>query len=149
MLTGVGESYFGDKGYRVFFSGEKLKLTSAYTDNLEWIVGPPPKIVPGKITSISPDSHANPPGFTDWVKKDTEYDIGVGAEFDYEYVYVEKFYSGKGSLKGVSKYWNGKSVRDSDTEKYEKGKLMQNQRDQKLYKIEKYKRERHNVSPDS
>ena len=147
MLTGVGESYFGDKGYRVFFSGEKLKLTGAYTNNLEWIIGPPPKIVPGKVTSVSPDSHANPPGFTDWVHKDTEYDIGGGA-FDYEYVYIEKFYDGGSQLKGVSKYWDGKSVRDSAEEKYEKGSLEQTRRNEKLYKIKKYKRERQNIPPD-
>lgn len=147
LLDGIGDSYFADKGYRVFFSGEKVTLSEAYTNNLEWIVGPPPKIVPGKATTISPTrrTDAEVPGEYDWVFDGNEYDIGSGA-FDYEYVYIEKR-NDAGQFTGVEKYWNGRSVRDSETAKYEKGNLRLRQRNRTFYTIKRYKRERSAVRP--
>ena len=147
LLDGVGDSYFADKGYRVFFTGEKVTLSDVYTNNLEWIVGPPPKVVPGKATTITPTRRTDAlvPGEFDWVFQETRYELG--SPFDHEYAYIEKHTDGTSFVTGVEKYWDGRSVRDSDTEKYEKGDLKARQRNRSIYEIKKYNRERTNITP--
>lgn len=102
---------------------------------MEWIVGPPPKVVPGKATTITPTRRTDAlvPGEFDWVFQETRYELG--SPFDHEYAYIEKHTDGTSFVTGVEKYWDGRSVRDSDTEKYEKGDLKARQRNRSIYEI--------------
>ena len=145
LLDGLGNDSFKNKGYRVIFTGNKVKLNAEYTNNYEWIIGPPPKI-PGKVTALSPNSRGIAPGDKDWVLLDTRYDPGDSYSFDIEYAYVEH-YDDAGKLKRVEKYWNGNSVQDSSDRKYEKGNRKLQQKRKTFYQIKKYRLEYVNNNP--
>ena len=134
LMDGASTDQFQHKGYRVFYSGNKVTISNIYTENSEWFRGKPPEITPGEVDSISPTRHNNPPTKIDWVTKSTRYS-------NPKYVYIEKI-NDSGKKTGEEKYWDGEFVKDSKTVRYVKGSFRQNGRNKKYYEIVQQKLER-------
>ena len=141
LLDGRGDSFFGDKGYRVFFSGEQRTLTDAYTNNPEWVIGPPPKIIGGEATTLSRTVSGVPPAEKEWRDAGTRYEYDLSNYGKrYQYVFVER-YNDADDKTGTEMYWDGESVRDTKTTRYTKGdlKVRGNRNREYLYEIKREK----------
>ena len=123
LLDGKGNDFFGDKGYRVFFTGTKKTLTDRYTNNTEWVIGPPPRIVDGEVTTISPTVSGVPPAEYEWRSAGTRYEFDASNYPDlHKYAFVIR-YNDAQEEKSREAIWNGRSVQNDATTRYNPGDL--------------------------
>ena len=139
LMDGTSTDQFSHKGYRVFYSGNKITLTNTYTENPEWFRGKPPEVDPGEVSNVSPRQHNTPPSEYRWVAKSTRYEGS-------KYVYIQ-YINDTGEPTTPEKFWDGEPVKDSKNTRYVKGELQTKGRKANYYEIVQEKWERAVLTP--